>query len=56
VREFAGRDVQRQLVVGDLEVAAEVREVLGEDHGVAVGHQRDADIAAADDLLSTGCR
>ena len=51
VREFARRDVQRELVIGDLEVAAEVGEVLGQDRRVAVGHERDADIAAADDLL-----
>ena len=51
VRELARGDVQRELVVGDLEVAAEVGEVLGQDRGLAVGHDRDADIPAADDLL-----
>ena len=56
VRELAHREVQRELVVGDLEVAAEVREVLREDRRVAVGHERDADVAAADDLLRRACR
>ena len=51
VRELAGGRVQGELVVGDLEVAPEVGEVLGEDRGLAVGHQRDADIAAAHDLF-----
>nr|BFF11912.1 hypothetical protein GCM10025699_32150 [Microbacterium flavescens] len=51
VRQLARGDVQRELVVGHLEVAPEVREVLGEDGRLAVGHQRDADVAAAHDLL-----
>ena len=51
VGELPHRDVERELVVGDLEVATEVREVLRQDRGDAVGHDRDADIPAADDLL-----
>ena len=51
VGELADGGVQRELVVGDLEVATEVGEVLRQDRGHAVGHDRDADIAAADDLL-----
>ena len=50
VGEFAGREVEGELVVGDVEVAAEVGEVLRQDRRDPVGHHRDPDVAAGDDL------
>ncbi|CAH0273162.1 hypothetical protein SRABI128_03447 [Microbacterium sp. Bi128] len=50
VGQLASGEIQRQLVLGDLEVAAEVGEVLRQDRRVTVGHDGDADIPAADDL------
>ena len=50
VRELARGEVERQLIVGDLEVAPEVGEVLRQDRRDAVGHERDADIPARDHL------
>ena len=50
VREFACREIQRELVVGHVEIASEVREVLRKDRGHPVGHDGDADVAPGDDL------
>ena len=50
VRQLARREVQRELIVGDLEVAPEVGEVLRQDRRDGVGHDGDADVAARDDF------
>ncbi len=50
MRELTGGDVERELVVGDLEILRELSVVLGHHRGLTVGQERNADIAAADDL------
>ena len=50
VRELAHREVQLDLVVGDVEAGAELGGVLGQDRGTTVVEERDADVAARDDL------
>jgi hypothetical protein len=45
------REIQRELVVGHVQVAGEVGEVLRQDRRDAVGHDGNADIAAGHHLL-----
>ncbi len=51
VRELAHGQVQLYLVVGDVESAAELGDVLRDEGRGPVRHERDADVSARDDLF-----